>query len=57
MHSGRDENGAIELARSDAEDYPLDSPCPKTYRTLPQIHFFFKAWHAYTFSYIWLQHI
>ncbi len=30
VHSGRDES-AIELARSDAEDYPLDSPCPKTY--------------------------
>ncbi len=30
VHSGRDEKNSIELARSDAEDYPLDSPCPKT---------------------------
>ncbi len=50
VHSGRDEKSATELARSDAEDYPLDSPCPKTYGNLPQIHFYLKAWYAYTFS-------
>jgi hypothetical protein len=35
VHSGRDEKGAIELARSDAEDYPLDSSSPKTFDNLP----------------------